>query len=618
MKVVFRLVISVCVFVIINLSGYSQENKKSEINKSILIDSLKNSGIIFREDQRKPDIRLSTNQALIYLRQRYHPQFWNNTNDPLRQAFGRLIYEAEHQPVDSLRNMLMNFPYDSLTIPWDKFYIWEPLRLKIPVIPDMEFHVPADSALRADSLKVTEVYDSARVYSDMSRQSGFLKPPGQLKDTTIMVIIDTLKEVRSSYPEFPFRYFNYPYQNDSIKAAVGSLLEYLQTRDSSIVNISGVGKTITPIMMNSKSPKVMRYWLKNEFSDSVTIWISNPARNTIGLYLEQGVAFRRPVRQGNYSSARVDIKPLDNQKLLEIQHIALKSQNWKYHTDASYILNQAALSNWVRGGEGSVSTSLDITGYVDYNNKKLKVSSNNFARLKFGYIATGKEGIRKNLDLLETNSKLNHKAFGKFDFSAILLFKTQIAKGRNYFNDASGKETSQVVSKFMNPAILTVGFGLDYKPNKTTSINFSPLSYKGTFVTDPAYFNNRFDSARIDQTKYGIAKNRKSLNEPGASFMISNEFKPTDRVTIVNRLQLFTNYIHNPQNVDVDWELIATARLNWFTDVRLNTHLIFDDDTKTNVLDSHDQPVLRPDGTEKKTARIQFKEMLGFSLFFRF
>lgn len=568
MKVLFRIINSLLVFVIISISVHSQENNKSDITRERVIDSLKNIGVIFREDQKKPDIRLSTNQALIFLRERNHPQFWNNTSDPLRQAFGRLIYEAEHPPIDSVRNMLINYPFDSLSVPWDKFYIWEPV--------------------------------------------------SQLKDTNVMVIIDTLKEVRSSYPGFPYRYFNNPYQNDSIKAAVSSLLEYLQNRDSTVVRFTGLGKTVTPIMMNSKSPKVMRYWLKNEFSDSVTIWIGNPERNTIGLYLEQGVNFKRPVRQGNYASAKVDVRPLENQKLLELQNIALKSQYWKYHTDASYVLNQAALSNWVRGGEGSVSTSLDVTGYVDYSNKELKVSSNNFARLKFGYIATGKNGIRKNLDLLETNSKLNHKAFGKFDFSAILLFKTQIAKGRNYFNNSAGEAVSTVVSKYMNPAILTIGFGLDYKPDKTNSINFSPLSYKGTFVTDPAYFNNRYDSTRIDQTKYGIAKNRKSLNEPGASFMISNEFKPTDRVTIVNRLQLFTSYIHNPQNVDVDWEMIATARLNWFTDVRFNAHLIFDDDTRTNILNKKDIPVLRPDGTEKKTARIQFKEMLGFSLFFRF
>ena len=100
--------------------------------------------------------------------------------------------------------------------------------------------------------------------------------------------------------------------------------------------------------------------------------------------------------------------------------------------------------------------------------------------------------------------------------------------------------------------------------------------------------------------------------------MITNVFKPIETVTIVNRLQLFTSYIHNPQNIDVDWEMIATANLNWFTDVRFNTHLIFDDDTKTDELYKNGQPVLRPDGTRKRTARIQFKEMLGFSVFFRF
>ncbi len=115
----------------------------------------------------------------------------------------------------------------------------------------------------------------------------------------------------------------------------------------------------------------------------------------------------------------------------------------------------------------------------------------------------------------------------------------------------------------------------------------------------------------IDQTQYGIPKNKNSLNEPGASFIISHELKLMKTVVVLNRLQLFTNYIHNPQNVDVDWEMIATAHLNWFTDVRFNTHLIFDDDTKTSEQDSKGKPILLPDGTEKKTARIQFKELWG-------
>jgi hypothetical protein len=358
---------------------------------------------------------------------------------------------------------------------------------------------------------------------------------------------------------------------------------------------------------------MQRYWLRNGLNDSVTVWIGSNSRNTIGLYLEDGVTFKRPVRQSNYSQAKIELKEIDRSKLLAVKEITVKPQYWKYRSEASFALNQADISNWVKGGESSVSTTSDITWYADYENKPLKITSNHFARLKFGLLATrnsdetNKWDVRKNIDLLETNSKLNHKAFGKFDFSAILLFKTQIANGKTY-SKVNNRDTAILVSKFFNPAIITAGIGLDYKPNKNTSINFSPLSYKGTFVPDTVH---------IDKSKYGILPGHRSLNEPGASFMISNEFSPYKTVTITNRLQLFTNYIHNPQNIDVDWEMIATASLNWFTDVRLNTHLIFDDDTRTPVLDKNKQPVLI-DGKPKKTARIQFKELLGFSFIFRF
>jgi hypothetical protein len=605
------------VFISIYISAFSQENNQKSASSASLIDSLRRSGVILNVNQKRPDIVFSTGQAAKYLQKNIHPKIWKNPDDTLRKAFSRLIYEAQQPRLDSLTEMLIKYPYDSLTIPRTRFFKWEPLKLQIPVNAKPELNMIRDS-IRLDSLGISGNIDSLNVKSvGIKKPADTFRSILELKDTTVMVIADTLKEATSSYSKFPFRYFNNPFQSDSIKAAVLTLIKYLDERDSTVINFTGLGKTVTPIMLNSRAEREIRFWLKNEFSDSVTIWIGNPSRNTIGLYLEQGVNFRRPVRQGNYARAKTNAQSVDNKKIMDLKNIAVLTPFWKYRTEASFVLNQASLSNWVKGGESSISTALDITGYSDYDNKQLKLSSNNFARLKFGYIKTGKDFPKKNLDLLETNSKLNHKAFGKFDFSAILLFKTQIANGRNYFTNVRG-DTSNVVSKFMNPAILIIGFGLDYKPNKTTSINFSPFSYKGTFVTDPAYYNNTYYPNRIDQTQYGIPKNRKSLNEPGISFMISNELKPVETVTIINRLQLFTNYIHNPQNVDVDWEMIATAKLNWFTDVRFNTHLIFDDDTKTIEQYVNGKPVLRPDGTEKKTARIQFKEMLGFSLFFRF
>ena len=603
-KIFLQLLISAAI-ICSGISAYSQEANDSLRSAGAIIDSLKRSGVIFSDAYIKPEIVLSPEQAVKFLEQRIHPQLWNDTNDPLRKAIGQLIFEASHPPYDSSKVFLSKYPYDSLRISWDKFYIWEPLRFKIPYVAPARYGVVIDTmAAVRDTISSGVVIDSAAVFVAVFQDTvPILIPETRMKDTTILVIIDTLNEVTSTRPSFPFRYLNYPFQGDSIEVAVNSLLKYLEDRDSSMVFFTGRGGSVTPVWLNSKTDNMMRYWLKNEFSDSVTVWIGNTDRNTIGLYLEQGVNFRRPPKQETYTEARINVEKQDKSKLLEVQRIVVKQKYWKYRTEANLAFTQTALFNWVKGGEKSLASLLDVTGYADYNNKQTKLSSNNFARIKLGFLASGENPIRNNTDLIETNSKLNHKAFGKFDFSAIMLFKTQLLKGYNYPND------SVPVSKLINPAILTLGIGLDYKPNANTSINFSPLSYKGTYMTDTLH---------IDQTKYGIAADRKSKHEPGVSLMVSHVWKPYKTLGVTNRIQLFTNYINNPQNIDIDWEMILVANLNWFTDLRINIHFIFDDDTKTPVLDENNKPLLNPDGTTKKTARVQFKEMIGISMAFRF
>jgi hypothetical protein len=592
-------------FIIIYLGSFNLIFSQASYNQSnsdkLMLDSLSARGLIMTSRDNK-EIKLSNDQAIQFLQKSYQSNAWKNIRDPFRTAIGQVIFEASHNPFDSASNFLRKYPYDSIKVAWDEFYIWEPVRLRIPVInyPAKQ----ADSIVKNDTVLISVKKDSIFPESlKASLQKQTIAHVYGLKDTTIMVIVDTLNQVTSSYPEFPFSFYRYPCQSDSIQAAVDVLLKFLEARDSSIINITGATDKSTRIWLNTKSDIMTRYWLNNDLNDSVTVWIGSPDRNTIGLYLEHGVIFRRPTIQGNISGARINVESLDKTTLQNIRKIVTKSQLWKTRTEAALALNQGMLTNWVKGGESSISTALDVTWYADYSNKPYLVSSGNFVRLKYGLIASGDQGIRTNIDLFETNSKLNHKAFGKFDFSGTMLFKTQVSKGYDYPND------SIPVSKFLNPAILTLGLGLDYKPNKETSINFSPLSYKGTFVPD---------TVMIDQTKYGIAADRKSKHEPGASILISNEFKPIKSISMTNRLQLFTNYINNPLNIDVDWEMILVAHLNWFTDVRLNTHLIFDDDTRTLKYNRHRDPVLGPDGIQKKTARIQFKEMLGLSLAFRF
>ena len=588
------------------LSGFSQDLSQSDTIRHILSDSLKKSGIIFTEQKKKPEIILSADDAVKFLQNRSLPKYWKDIDDPLRLAIRQLVFKASNPPYDSAEIFMKKYPYDSLEISWDKFYVWEPVKFKVPVITPPVSPIPVDSLALSDStLKGIPPTDTTGIIDlKIPLKVPPTMPVVSLKDTVILVVADTLREVTSDNSGFPFTYYEAPFQSDSIKAAINALIGFVQARDSSIVYFTGLGNVVTPVWINSRSGMMHRYWLKTDLKDSVTVWIGAQDRNTIGLYLENGISFSRPVKQGYNSAARIEVKEVDKSTLLAVKKIITKPQHWKYHSEASFTLNQASLTNWVKGGESNISTSFDITGYADYSNKPYNVTSSNFARIKYGLIASGDKdkGVRKNLDLLETNSKINHKAFGKFDFSGILLFKTQIAKGYNYPND------SVPVSRFMNPGILTLGAGLDYKPDKNTSINFSPVSYKGTYVPDKS----------IDQTKYGIAADRRSKNEFGASFMISNVYKPNASVVVTNRLQLFTNYINKPQNIDIDWEMIVTAKLNWFTDVRFNTHLIFDDDTKTPTYDKDDKPVLGPDNQIKKTARIQFRELLGFSFIFRF
>jgi hypothetical protein len=573
---------------------FSQKSGTGENPDKAIIDSLAARGMIKNPEPVRPDILLSHDQALMFLQKTMSFQLWKNLRDPLRSAIGQLIFEASNPPFDSAGLFLERYPYDSIAVPRDEFFIWEPMRFRLAEDTLIRDGI-ANNMVAADTL----ISDSLSIRN--TNTAGMIA--GSLKDTTILVIVDTLREVRSNNPEFPFRYYRYPFQSDSIKAAVGALLNYVEARDSGIIRFTGTGNKQYSLWLNSKSDKIMRFWLSNDMNDSVTVWVNNPERNTIGLQLENGVSFRRPTRQGYISAARIDVEPQDHSTLVDIGKIITKQIFWRYHTETAFVLNQAFLTNWVKGGENSVSTTFDVTFYADYINKPKLVSSYHFARIKYGLVASATDGIRKNLDLLETNSKINHKAFGKFDFSGIMLFKTQVSKGYNYPND------SVPVSRFMNPAILTLGLGLDYKPDKFTSLNFSPFSYKGTFVPD---------TATIDQTKYGVPENRKSKHEPGASFLFSNEFRPFKSISVLNRLQLFTSYANNPLNIDVDWEMILKANLNWFTEVRLNTHLIFDDDTKTPVYDKDDNPVIGDDGVQVKAARVQFKELLGLSFVFRF
>lgn len=89
-----------------------------------------------------------------------------------------------------------------------------------------------------------------------------------------------------------------------------------------------------------------------------------------------------------------------------------------------------------------------------------------------------------------------------------------------------------------------------------------------------------------------------------------------DDLKIENSVRLFSNYLKNPQNVDVDWEINLEKRISWYFTVRMNFHFIYDENILFPVYDSQGDPVTLPDGSQKEVPRLQFKQFLGITMSF--
>lgn len=358
----------------------------------------------------------------------------------------------------------------------------------------------------------------------------------------------------------------------------------------------------TPFWVTTGSEGLSRFWVKNYNNDSITIWLGNPGTNEISMFLEDEVNFNR--------LAREEIKYLPNfilppdRALQDMDMLELIPIYWDFEIINSLALSQTYLQNWTKGGESSFAAMLDLTAKATYNNTEASTQWINAARVKFGTIATSEKGFRKNHDQLEIDSKFNRNAWGKLGMSSTLYMKHQLAKGYSYTSDSA-----VLVSKFLNPGTMTIGIGAEYKPVEKTTFNIAPLSYKTTFV---------LDTAAVDQTIHGIPSDKRARREFGLQVVVDNTFNPFKNLEITNRVRLFSNYINKPQNVDVDWEMIAEQRINWFFTIKLNLHLIYDDDILFQVYDDNNQPILHPDGSKRKSPKAQFKEFLGISLSFKF
>ena len=271
--------------------------------------------------------------------------------------------------------------------------------------------------------------------------------------------------------------------------------------------------------------------------------------------------------------------------------------SWKKGGFIGINFNQVSLSQWAPGGDNNLSLSSAVNLFANY--EKDKTIWSNSLDLAYALIKTSSDPIRKSDDKIDFTSKYGYKiGEGKWYYAALLNFKSQFAEGFKYPDD------SNVVSKFMSPAYLTLALGLTYKPTDYFEVFLSPATGKWTFVNDQTL---------ADAGAYGVkaADIENGVLVPGSGENLRSEFGAylnmkfkkdiMENITFMTKLELFNNYTDedkdNAKNIDVNWETSLIMKVNKFITASVIAQLVYD----ANVVQ-----------------RTQYKQVIGVGFGYKF
>lgn len=262
---------------------------------------------------------------------------------------------------------------------------------------------------------------------------------------------------------------------------------------------------------------------------------------------------------------------------------------WHYNGTGSLSFSQASFTNWAAGGENSVSLNGLAIASANYKTKAY-IWDNNII-LAYGLLKQGGKDFRKTTDKIELSTKFGYKAVKNWYYSSLLAYKSQFVDGFEYDDDLG---TQTLVSRFMAPGYLNVAVGMDYKPSKYFSLFIGAISGRTTIVVDTSL-----------SVKYGLDAGKTIRNEFGGTVKAGVNKDIVKNVNFASQITLFSNYMVKPQNIDVDWQILFTMKVNKFLSASLNFQFIYDDDIMITDKEGNIGP------------RLQMKELFGLGLTYK-
>jgi hypothetical protein len=282
------------------------------------------------------------------------------------------------------------------------------------------------------------------------------------------------------------------------------------------------------------------------------------------------------------------------------------SVHWLLGGDASLSFAATSLTNWIAGGEDQLAVRPVVNLYANY--KKGKRTFENYVILAYGILKTGERKSVKNDDRLHYTSKLGHQISPKLAYTSAFLARTQFAPGYKY----SGEKITAKVSDFLAPLSLYLSVGLDYMPNKNISLMLSPVMGRATFVrsdSSTVVIAAGMMTEKTDEQGNKIQIPLRSRYEYGGGALIKfNGNLLKNKVTYSSQLELFSNYVEKPQNIETLWLFDTKILLYKNITASWQLQLKYDDNQKTKDEDTG----------ELRGAKVQTKYFTGVGLFYQF
>lgn len=280
---------------------------------------------------------------------------------------------------------------------------------------------------------------------------------------------------------------------------------------------------------------------------------------------------------------------------------------WDFGGIGTVNFSQVSLSNWAAGGQNTVSVLGNANLYANY--VQGKHTWNNSVDLTYGLVKLEGKRVQKSDDRMELNLKYGFRASKRWFYTGQLNIKTQLTPTYTITRDT-------LRSGFFSPASILASLGMDYKPNDKLSVFISPFTGKMTVVKEQRL---------ADKGMFGVEPARKDAEGniiPGTGKRIRREFggyvnvryknEIFKNITLQSKLDMFSNYLRSPENVDVNWENLVNFKVNKVVSASLFAHIIYDDDTKIDVDRDGDDKV---DG---RGPRLQLKQTLGIGISYKF